>query len=186
MNVGKMVESGLIEAQRSESLCALKLIENYADVLDVKRASSREDMYLHFDLVAYLKDGSTRRIDVKGLKSMGHGRKKTGDYHWIELKNVNGAKGWLYGEADIIAFQVSEDDFILVDRLKLVEYVSNLLDTMEDKKVYRTDPLDFAERYAYKRIFTRHNPELPAQMQRYDQTIIVETDKLKELSSKTF
>lgn len=173
-------------AKEVEALCALIILEECPDVIDVRRASSREDMYLHYDLVVELCNGKEVRTDVKGLKSLGHGRKKTGDYHWIELKNVSGAPGWLFGHADVISFQVGEEEFIHVNRHALMDFTKTIVDSIEDKTPVKTDPHDFAERYARTRIFTRNNPELPNDLRRHDEVILVETELIRKLATMPF
>ena len=49
------------------------------------------------------------------------------DWIWIEFQNVRGNAGWLYGEADNIAFE-TQDNFIVVDRESLVNYVEEAVD----------------------------------------------------------
>ncbi len=168
-----------------EILCALIILEE-PDVEDVRRVSSREDMYLHYDLIVQLTDGSEIRTDVKGLKSLGHGRRKTGEYHWIELKNVSGAPGWLFGKADVISFQVDEYEFIHIYRKDLLKFTEGILDNIGSRVPVRTDPIDFAERYVGTRVFTRDNPGLPNHIRRYDEVILVETQKLRNLAAKPF
>lgn len=46
---------------------------------------------------------------------------------WIELKNVQGRKGWVYNEADYIAFERSKE-FLVVKRLSLVDLIDNIVD----------------------------------------------------------
>lgn len=61
------------------------------------------------------------RIDVKGLKGKNK-QQKDESIHWIEIKNVQGRKGWLYGEADYFAFETNHY-MILVSKTKLQEFV---------------------------------------------------------------
>lgn len=44
--------------------------------------------------------------------------------HWIELQNVNGKKGWLYGKAKYIAFETNTS-WIIVSRVKLINWIDN-------------------------------------------------------------
>lgn len=168
-----------------ESLCALLILEN-PEVEDVIRPSSREDMYLHYDLIVKMKSGKEIKIDVKGLKSLGHGAAKTRDFQWIELRNVNGAPGWLFGHADIFAFQVGEEEFMYVPSKDLKVFTKDILDKMEDRRLYRTDPYDSSANYIGTRIFTRDNPNLPNYARRYDQLILIETNMIKHLATNPF
>lgn len=71
------------------------------------------------------------RVDVKS-----RGRTRRGDASpdakrvWLELKNVQGRKGWVYNEADYIAFE-REHRYLVVKRLSLCELIDNLVD-MDD------------------------------------------------------
>ena len=46
-------------------------------------------------------------------------------WHWIELRDPQGKPGWLYQEADFIAFE-RKQDFIIVNRQNLVHWVNTL------------------------------------------------------------
>jgi hypothetical protein len=59
------------------------------------------------------------KVDVKAVKDS-----KT---IWIEFKNVQGKKGWLYGDCTHIAFERPKG-FILVKRTDLVTLCDNLVD----------------------------------------------------------
>lgn len=48
-------------------------------------------------------------------------------YRWVELQNVNGDTGWLYGKADFIAFEYTEY-WIIVNREKLIALVEPKID----------------------------------------------------------
>jgi|9_EtaG_2_1085328.scaffolds.fasta_scaffold00155_12 hypothetical protein len=58
-------------------------------------------------------------VDVKAIKDP--------ETIWVELKNVQGKEGWLYGEATHIAFQ-RPLGFVVVRRLHLLELVERLVD----------------------------------------------------------
>lgn len=59
------------------------------------RSSSSEDMNDHIDY--FVNDYS---VDVKGNRDK--------NKIWLELVNVTGKKGWLYGKADFIAFDMTD------------------------------------------------------------------------------
>lgn len=86
----------------------------------VVKATENEDMFQHWD---YSFDGVT--IDIKSRRNMGmlnHGGDK---YTVLELVNRNGDRGWLFGEAQYIAFEFKTsvlDAFLVVPRLELVKY----------------------------------------------------------------
>lgn len=69
------------------------------------KADSYEDRNLHIDFWWDSPKKGKIGIDVKGVKkNKRNDDKKTDEIHWIEIQNVNGKKGWLYGGADYIAF----------------------------------------------------------------------------------
>lgn len=73
-------------------------------------------------------------VDLSGkvdVKSLSRNRKmdetKESPLIWLELKNVQGRKGWVYNEADYIAFERTKE-FLVVKRLSLVDLIDNLVD----------------------------------------------------------
>jgi len=99
-------------------------------------ASKEEDMHEHWDVM----DAMALKYDVKGMKKYRRSDDKPTDrLHWIELRNVNGKNGWLYGNADIIAFETRKW-WILVEREDLVQFVEGILigsDPCEKPEPYR-------------------------------------------------
>lgn len=72
-----------------------KLFKNY------KASSDSQDIKEHWDLEI------THKIDVKGLKKVKRSDDSVNEnFHWIEIKNVLGKPGWLYGQADFFAFEL--------------------------------------------------------------------------------
>jgi hypothetical protein len=85
-----------------------------------KSSTKSEDINKHFDLTI-----NCKKYDVKGLKKINRVDTMPNEqYHWIELKNVNGKLGWLYGEADYFAFELNEY-WLIVDKLKLQELIAS-------------------------------------------------------------
>ena len=90
-------------------------------------ASKEEDMHEHWDVM----DNMGLKYDVKGMKKYRRSDDKPTDrLHWIELRNVSGKNGWLYGNADIIAFETRKW-WMLVEREDLVQFVEGILDGWE-------------------------------------------------------
>lgn len=82
-----------------------------------KEASKKENMYDHIDLTV---DGMT--VDVKGMKKVNRSDSEVSpNIHWIEFQNVRGNKGWIYGKADYIAFEIP-NEFIMIDRQFLLDW----------------------------------------------------------------
>ena len=81
----------------------------------------RVDFYLE-------KNSQTKGVDVKSRKKICYYDKDyNDDWTWVEFKNGDGFKGWLYGEANYIAFE-KKDYFIVVDRISLKNLSESLID----------------------------------------------------------
>lgn len=93
-----------------------KLVETH--FLSITKSSDDEDMNDHVDFTIPIK------IDVKGLKKINRSDENVqDDYHFVEIKNVNGDNGWLYGQATYFAFELFEY-FIFVDKEKLQKHIA--------------------------------------------------------------
>lgn len=104
----------------------------------VVKSDDDDDMYLHVDYWLSM-DGKGRwGVDVKG--------NNLPDEIWCEFKNVNGYRGWMYGGATLIAFDMPEEGgFVVLDRSDLKDYCEeNVDDTVVTNK-----------RNAYKKKYTR-------------------------------
>jgi len=92
---------------------------------NVRRATEQEDMYQHIDVWV-----SGLGVDVKG-----HRHNQT---IWLELTNVHGYKGWLRGDATLIAFHFEDKNvfrvFFREDLLNFV--VENVTEKTSSKKDY--------------------------------------------------
>jgi len=96
--------------------------------------SRNTDIYDHIDLYMTKKVS----VDVKSTKRVTD--HQNDNYHWVEIKNVHGKNGWLYGKADFFAFETVRY-WILVSRKKLIKFVESntIKEYVEDKKdaIYR-------------------------------------------------
>lgn len=84
-------------------------------------STEREDIVKHIDCRIESPEGKKLSVDVKGLK-----REISTGRVLVELQNVKGNRGWLFGHADIIAFQVNDNDFLFVPRNALFQLVKKL------------------------------------------------------------
>ena len=104
----------------------------------VLKSKDYDDMRLHIDYWLS-KDGDGRwGVDVKG--------NNLPDEIWCEFKNVRGEKGWMYGGASIIAFDMPEEGgFSVVNRAELKDYCEkNVTEEFVDHKSK-----------AYKKMYSR-------------------------------
>ena len=95
----------------------------FAGALDmfnkVSFASRDEDIFDHWDVKIDIK------IDVKAMKKINREDSEPNEnIHYVEIKNVHGDKGWLYGEADYFAFEM-KDYYVMVSKIKLQAMIAD-------------------------------------------------------------
>lgn len=101
----------------------------------IRESSRKEDMFDHIDFWLDI-EGQEFSVDVKGFKNS-----TRNGLILVELLNVRGDLGWLYGKADFIAFK-TYDDWLMVDRLELVNLVhrkmkiDSVSDLIEENRAY--------------------------------------------------
>lgn len=95
---------------------------------EIKPASSTENIDDHFDY-RIKKDKELYKIEVKGKKRIHRADVTTQEeLVWIELHGVRiHDAGWLFGKADLIAFQMNAS-FRIVKRQELIALVCKLID----------------------------------------------------------
>ena len=117
---GECIQTGLGAEQLFEQIAESKSLET-------KNAKRRENMHKHIDKYV-TENGETWSVDIKARKKTSRSNSQAqDDWIWIEFQNVRGNAGWLYGDADRIAFE-TQDDFIVVDRNSLIDYVEDVVD----------------------------------------------------------
>lgn len=83
-------------------------------------ATDDENINKHIDYHLYSQHDGYLTVDVKCMKKISREDPEPQDkFVWVEFMNVRGKPGWLYGEAQFIAFE-TKDGFAVVDREKLV------------------------------------------------------------------
>jgi hypothetical protein len=94
------------------------------------RKSDQKDEFRHIDFYINLAASKEAEmsIEVKSRKKVKRSDESVNDdLVWIEFKNVRGKRGWLYGAANLIAFE-RENDFLIVDRKLLARLCEKLCD----------------------------------------------------------
>lgn len=111
--------------QKAESLFAKSAIK-HGWVVEPAPADSNKNE--HFDYIMSKEDRSLK-VEVKSRKRMGRQDSDVQDeYVWIELHGVRkDDDGWLYGKADLIAFEL-KNSFRIVRRTDLLRLVKKLVD----------------------------------------------------------
>ena len=124
-------QRGKISHQRFVTAC------EFNKKYKTRNSSRQEDMKDHVDVWVERRDGKEYGVDVKGGT--------TYDTVWVEFKNVRGDKGWLYGKASYIAFDMPEEGgFLVVPREELRKYAEkHVTKEFVDKK------------NAYKKLYQR-------------------------------
>ena len=115
-----------------------KNIDNYK----LYQSSEKSNIDEHIDRILEI-EPKKWTFDVKAQKKMNRNDKNVmSDKTWVELVNVKGNTGWLYGEETHIAFEV-EDGYLLVKRRDLAELVEK---NCKDDTIYHKKP---SEDYKY-------------------------------------
>jgi hypothetical protein len=100
-----------------------KVVEdNFAKVIkelgEVKPSTTEQDINEHWDVKLDIK------FDVKAVKKVNRSDGETDEtIHWVELINVRGNRGWLYGEADYFAFEL-DDYWVIVNKQILQTFIA--------------------------------------------------------------
>lgn len=114
------------------------------------------------------KNETTKSVDVKARKKLSSSNKNyNDDWTWVEFKNADGFKGWLYGDADYIAFE-KEDYYLIVDRISLLNFCLKNVDM--EKEFAR-----FSEDAKY-RLYNRRDSE---------EICLVKTSDIKKIKRTT-
>lgn len=112
--LGENAESAFVDAAKKSGMQITK--------------SSRQDEFRHIDFHIETADKVQFSVEVKSRKKIKRNDSNVNDeLLWIEFKNVRGMRGWLYGSADLIAFE-RENDFVMVNRKLLARLCERLCD----------------------------------------------------------
>jgi hypothetical protein len=94
--------------------------------LKIKKANYNQQL-AHIDFILTDKNDNVHLLDVKARKKLSRNSEEFEDeLVWIELKNVIGDDGWLYGSSDFIVFE-RELDFVIVPRVNLIKICDSLI-----------------------------------------------------------
>ena len=128
----------MVRGKRAEKEYA-KLYSKVNNFNNIEFPTEKEDIDEHWDVKI-----NGVKIDVKAIK------KDDENIHFVEFKNVLGKKGWLYGDADVFAFE-TKDYWIEVKKDDLQEMI-------HDKCIDKVAGWDFYElsnRPGAKDLFTK-------------------------------
>lgn len=89
----------------------------------ISASSNEENIDEHWDYLIE-KDDQQFKVEVKSAKRIQRSDGNSqNEFTWVELRNVRGKVGWLFGKADLIAFE-REKTFFFVKRLDLLAVVN--------------------------------------------------------------
>lgn len=92
--------------------------------ITVEKTPPNVDMFQHIDYYIYFNNKKTS-VDVKNERRKSrHSSDDEEKVLWLELKNVHGKNGWLYGDANFIAIKYNYNKFIFVKRIELIELLN--------------------------------------------------------------
>lgn len=112
--IKKMYECGLID----ETFVMDAITHTLGGTCE--KSLRNEDMFQHIDFWWNSPKKGRVGVDVKGIKRHNRKDKEVDDtIHWVEIQNVRGNKGWIYGDAMYIAFRtLSQIIFVKTDVLR--------------------------------------------------------------------
>lgn len=111
--------------------------------MKLRNATKYEEIVYHYDYVLQINlknEYEYYRIEVKSMKSKKRGQKQDPNIIFLEYNNIDGGIGWLYGNADYIAFEQNKF-FILfprIDLLKFAECKRKKIKTVKDSGIINT------------------------------------------------
>lgn len=126
--------SSINELQEKMYCDGMKVEEHFISLAEKNgytciRSTKSQDRYEHWD-VRIIKNSVEEYVDIKGIKEV-----NKHNYTWIELQNVAGENGWLYGDKLTSIVFERNDRFDFVD----VEMIRRLM----DDKIVNKDGLLF-------------------------------------------
>ena len=149
-------------AEKEQEFANLLVLRHGGVVTHSDRSTDMKD---HIDIF-WEKDNKKFSFDIKGLKKSSKSDSKPDiNIHWIEIANVRGNAGWVYGKADYIVFE-TDTDWLIVKRRRLIDVINS--------KVTDTSIKNTKELYTYY--------QRPG---RKDIIVKVLTSDLYEIASKT-
>lgn len=105
-----------------------------------EKSTRKQDMYDHIDFWWDSPKKGKIGVDVKGIKKNNRKDDKVDDtINWIEIMNVRGNLGWIYGKSEYIAFRTNTQ-IIFVKTKKLQEFAE---EKTKGKELVNKNPKDF-------------------------------------------
>lgn len=162
--VNNEIRKCLVKGKETEFMVGESLVKYCGGTFEI--ASFEEDTKRHIDLWWESPKKGRIGIDVKGVKKLKRSDNETDDsMHWIEIRNTQGKKGWIYGDMEYIAF-VTNHDILFVKPKEL--YGNILFNTIGKNLLHENINLELYSPYQRK--------------DRKDVIIKIPTSELREIS----
>jgi len=131
---GKVKGGGELADDTSRQLGqnAEDLFYNYfrTNNIRIRVATTTENRKRHYDFVVFEKSlDRFIKVEVKAIKARKRGLPPDPSIVYLEVNDIEGYPGWIYGEADYVAFQ-TPNGFVMVNRLGLVDKVKHFFDKL--------------------------------------------------------
>lgn len=124
--------------------------------------ASLEEQYKHTDFLME-KDGKMWKVDIKARKKLKRSDENYCDeWIWLEILNVRGDPGWIYGNG-FIAFEM-ENHFVIISKKALADLVEKLVD--QEKMVDKPHKAHYC---AYRRFMRKDRITLIESKHLYEQ-----------------
>lgn len=123
MNISEYAYKMYLDGMKDEEI-VMKLTEETFKC-KTEKSTRTEDIKLHVDFWVLTEEGKKYGIDVKGVRKHNRNDAYPDDsIHWIEVKNVKGNPGWIYGESVYIAFMTNKS-VLFVPTKKLIPFIES-------------------------------------------------------------
>ena len=110
----------------------------------VSESTEKEDKFYHIDIKWESPKGKKGTFDVKGMKKPKRNYNYVQDKTtWVEIKNIHGNEGWLYGKQDYISFEMF-DKWVIVRRNN---FCKKCEESITDKNIYHECPSECFKLY---------------------------------------
>ena len=99
----------------------------------ISTSTQEENIHDHWDYLIE-KDDKQYKVEVKSKKRISRSdANEQNNFVWVEIQNVRGETGWLFGKADLIAFE-QEKTFLFVKKPDLLKTVNKKVDLVAKVK----------------------------------------------------
>ncbi len=99
----------------------------------ISASTQEENIHDHWDYLIE-KDDKQYKVEVKSKKRISRSdANEQNNFVWVEIQNVRGETGWLFGKADLIAFE-QEKTFLFVKKPDLLKTVNKKVDLVAKVK----------------------------------------------------